>query len=53
VLEAREKLVELGHPEAIDSPMRPAIPRGVVLGILAALTLCALIWLAIKSMHAA
>ena len=53
VLAARDKLIQLGHPEAIASPMRPAVPRVVVLGVVAVLLLGALIWLAIQSMNAA
>jgi RsiW-degrading membrane proteinase PrsW (M82 family) len=46
----REQLIRLGHPEATASPMRPAVPRVVVLGILATLLLGLLIWFAIHSM---
>jgi hypothetical protein len=53
VLEIRNRLLRLAHPEAIASPLRPAIPRVVVLGILAAIVLLGLIWSAITSMHGA
>ncbi|MBV1852047.1 PrsW family intramembrane metalloprotease [Catellatospora tritici] len=53
VLAQRQRLVALGHPEAIVSPCRPAVPRIVVLGALGAILLVLLIWQAIRSMNAA
>jgi RsiW-degrading membrane proteinase PrsW (M82 family) len=53
VLSIRHRMLRLAHPEAIASPLRPAVPRVVVLGILTAVTLIGLVWLAITSMHGA
>ncbi|GAA2388166.1 membrane protein [Catellatospora methionotrophica] len=53
VLAQRQRLVALGHPEALVSPMRPAIPRVVVLGALFAVALFLLIWQALRHMNAA
>jgi RsiW-degrading membrane proteinase PrsW (M82 family) len=53
VLEIRNRLLRLAHPEAIASPLRPAIPRIVVMGILTAIVLIGLVWLVISSMHGA
>jgi hypothetical protein len=53
VLVRRARMAGLGHPEAIASPLRPAIPRVAVLGLLATIVLCGLIWFAISSMHGA
>jgi hypothetical protein len=43
----------LGLPEAVSSPLRPAIPRVVVLGAMAALLFVGLVWFGISSMNAA
>jgi RsiW-degrading membrane proteinase PrsW (M82 family) len=53
VLTIRNRLMVLAHPEAIASPLRPAIPRFVVVGILATTLLLGLVWFAIASMHGA
>jgi len=53
VLTIRRRLKVLAHPEAIASPLRPAIPRFVVLCILTTTVLFGLIWYAITSMHGA
>jgi RsiW-degrading membrane proteinase PrsW (M82 family) len=49
----RARMMQLGIPEAIASPARPAVPKIVVAGILAALLLIGLIWFGISSMNAA
>ena len=53
VLEIRNQLMRLAHPEAVSSPLRPAIPRILVMGVLTAIVLFGLIWYAITSMHGA
>lgn len=53
VLQKRQHLIDLAHPQAIASPTRPAIPRVAVVGIIAAIVLCGLVWYAIASLHGA
>jgi RsiW-degrading membrane proteinase PrsW (M82 family) len=53
VLTIRNRLMVLAHPEAIASPLRPAIPRFVVTSVLAAFGFLGLVWYAITSMHGA
>jgi hypothetical protein len=53
VLVRRARMLKLGLIEAVASPLRPAVPRVVVLGICVALLLCGLIWFGISSMNAA
>jgi RsiW-degrading membrane proteinase PrsW (M82 family) len=53
VLTQRQRLLTLAHPQAIASPIRPAMPRVAVLGIAATIVLCGLIWFAIAAMHGA
>ncbi len=53
VLIQRARMNKLGLREAIASPLRPAVPKVVVLGIAAALFFCALVWFGISAMNAA
>jgi RsiW-degrading membrane proteinase PrsW (M82 family) len=53
VLVQRQRLVALGHPEAIMSPSRPTVPRVVILGVIGAMLFVALTWQALRTMHAA
>ncbi|WP_246002585.1 PrsW family intramembrane metalloprotease [Allorhizocola rhizosphaerae] len=53
VLNQRRRLLFLAHEEAVASPMRPAVPRVVVLVTTTAIVLCVLIWSAIEAMHGA
>jgi RsiW-degrading membrane proteinase PrsW (M82 family) len=53
VLLRRARMLKLGLTEAVASPLRPAVPRVIVLGIGAALFLCGLIWFGISAMNAA
>ncbi|HEX6686497.1 MAG TPA: PrsW family intramembrane metalloprotease [Candidatus Limnocylindrales bacterium] len=53
VLAERQRLRVLAHPEAVASPLRPVIPRVAVLGMIAAIILCGLVFFAISAMHGA
>lgn len=53
VIAKRQRLVELGHPEAVASQLRPAVPKVVVACVVVALLLCGLVWFGIQLMHAA
>jgi hypothetical protein len=52
VLVRRARMYKLGLTEAIASPLRPAVPRVIVMGIGTALLLCGLIWFGISAMNA-
>lgn len=53
LLRRRARLLQLGIAEATASPLRPAIPKIVVMGVLAALLFAGLVWFGIHSMNAA
>jgi protease PrsW len=51
VLAIRNRLMVIAHPEAIASPLRPAIPRVVIVSGFTGTVLFGLIWYAITSMN--